>query len=236
MIGTSVHGVAVDIGLGADPTLAQRIVASHPDSHRHPRPRHRCRSHRLRLAPTPHRRPRPRPDLVRGVPHHPHERPTAERVHPQRRRLRSRQSSGQLVPSARSRRSHRPPGPHRRTPRKVAGSKHKTRHRALRPARARARQAALPDPVQLLGPALAPAWEPTSRFDRPGRTRPTSRLHQPQVILVTENKDTALFFPQVEDGIVIEGNGNAVTRLAKIPWIRACPPLSTGVTSTPTAS
>ncbi|MHB1508006.1 MAG: Wadjet anti-phage system protein JetD domain-containing protein [Acidimicrobiales bacterium] len=47
--------------------------------------------------------------------------------------------------------------------------------------------------------------------------------YQPQVILVTENKDTALFFPQVEGGIVIEGNGNAVTRLAKIPWIRACP-------------
>jgi hypothetical protein len=47
--------------------------------------------------------------------------------------------------------------------------------------------------------------------------------YQPQVILVTENKDTALFFPRVEGGIVIEGNGNAVIRLAKIPWIRACP-------------
>ncbi|HVM13029.1 MAG TPA: Wadjet anti-phage system protein JetD domain-containing protein [Egibacteraceae bacterium] len=47
--------------------------------------------------------------------------------------------------------------------------------------------------------------------------------YQPQVILVTENKDTALFFPQIDDGIVIEGNGNAVTRLARIPWIRACP-------------
>jgi hypothetical protein len=47
--------------------------------------------------------------------------------------------------------------------------------------------------------------------------------YQPQVILITENKDTALFFPQVDGGIVIEGNGNAVTRLAKIPWIRACP-------------
>jgi hypothetical protein len=47
--------------------------------------------------------------------------------------------------------------------------------------------------------------------------------YQPTVILVTENKGTALFFPQVEGGIVIEGDGNAVTRLAKIPWIRACP-------------
>ncbi|MCA1695512.1 MAG: DUF2220 family protein, partial [Actinobacteria bacterium] len=47
--------------------------------------------------------------------------------------------------------------------------------------------------------------------------------YQPQVILVTENKDTALFFPQVDGGIVIEGNGNAVIRLARIPWIRTCP-------------
>lgn len=45
----------------------------------------------------------------------------------------------------------------------------------------------------------------------------------PQVILITENKDSALFFPEIDDGIVIEGNGNAVIRLAKIPWIVACP-------------
>ncbi len=47
--------------------------------------------------------------------------------------------------------------------------------------------------------------------------------YQPQVILITENKDSALFFPEITDGIVIEGNGNAVIRLARIPWIVACP-------------
>lgn len=47
--------------------------------------------------------------------------------------------------------------------------------------------------------------------------------YQPQAILITENKDSALFFPEVEGGIVIEGNGDAVIRLAQIPWIRACP-------------
>ena len=47
--------------------------------------------------------------------------------------------------------------------------------------------------------------------------------YQPQVILITENKDSALFFPEIDDGIVIEGNGNAVIRLARIPWIVACP-------------
>lgn len=47
--------------------------------------------------------------------------------------------------------------------------------------------------------------------------------YQPQVILITENKDSALFFPEIDGGIVIEGNGDAVVRLAQIPWIRACP-------------
>lgn len=47
--------------------------------------------------------------------------------------------------------------------------------------------------------------------------------YQPQVILITENKDSALFFPEIAGGIVIEGNGDAVVRLAKIPWIVACP-------------
>lgn len=47
--------------------------------------------------------------------------------------------------------------------------------------------------------------------------------YQPQVILITENKDSALFFPEITDGIVVEGNGNAAMRLARIPWIVACP-------------
>lgn len=47
--------------------------------------------------------------------------------------------------------------------------------------------------------------------------------YQPRVILITENKDSALFFPEIDGGIVIEGNGNAVIRLAKIQWIVACP-------------
>lgn len=47
--------------------------------------------------------------------------------------------------------------------------------------------------------------------------------YRPQVVLVTENKDTALFFPQVPGCIVIEGSGDAATRLGKIKWIRECP-------------
>jgi hypothetical protein len=46
--------------------------------------------------------------------------------------------------------------------------------------------------------------------------------YHPHVILITENKDSALFFPEINDGIVIEGNGNAVIRLARIPWVVAC--------------
>lgn len=47
--------------------------------------------------------------------------------------------------------------------------------------------------------------------------------YQPQVLVITENKDTALFFPETEGGIVIEGNGSAASRLASIPWIMSCP-------------
>jgi hypothetical protein len=47
--------------------------------------------------------------------------------------------------------------------------------------------------------------------------------YQPQVILIAENKDSALFFPEIDGGIVIEGNGKAVVRVSKIPWIVACP-------------
>jgi len=43
------------------------------------------------------------------------------------------------------------------------------------------------------------------------------------VIPITENKDSALFFPEIDGGIVIEGNGNAAIRLAKTSWILACP-------------
>lgn len=46
--------------------------------------------------------------------------------------------------------------------------------------------------------------------------------YAPDVILITENKDTALFFPQLEGGIVIEGEGDAASRLSNIPWIRDC--------------
>lgn len=47
--------------------------------------------------------------------------------------------------------------------------------------------------------------------------------YQPRIVVITENKDSALFFPPVERGIVIEGSGDAVIRLSQLPWVRACP-------------
>lgn len=47
--------------------------------------------------------------------------------------------------------------------------------------------------------------------------------YTPDIVLIAENKDSALFFPELARTITIEGDGNAVTRLAHVPWIKACP-------------
>ncbi|WP_306209246.1 DUF3322 and DUF2220 domain-containing protein [Actinoplanes sp. RD1] len=46
--------------------------------------------------------------------------------------------------------------------------------------------------------------------------------YPPRVVLVVENRDSRLWFPQVNDTIVVEGGGKAAaTLLANVPWIRA---------------
>lgn len=45
--------------------------------------------------------------------------------------------------------------------------------------------------------------------------------YEPTVVLVVENKDTAVLFPELPGGIAVEGNGNAATGLMpQVPWIR----------------
>lgn len=46
--------------------------------------------------------------------------------------------------------------------------------------------------------------------------------YRPDVVVICENKDTALFFPPVAGGIVIEGEGDAAGRLPRIRFIRNC--------------
>lgn len=44
--------------------------------------------------------------------------------------------------------------------------------------------------------------------------------YEPEVVLIVENKDTAILFPELEGGNVVEGNGNAsVGLLPQVPWI-----------------
>jgi hypothetical protein len=44
--------------------------------------------------------------------------------------------------------------------------------------------------------------------------------YKPHVVLLVENKDTAVLFPEVAGGIAVEGNGNAATGLIpQVPWI-----------------
>jgi hypothetical protein len=48
--------------------------------------------------------------------------------------------------------------------------------------------------------------------------------YQPTVAVITENKDSAVYFPTVPGGITIEGNGNAATGLLhRVPWLLDVP-------------
>ena len=47
--------------------------------------------------------------------------------------------------------------------------------------------------------------------------------YQPRVVLISENKDTAIGFPAVPGGIAIEGEGRGAAAIASAPWVRAAP-------------
>ena len=47
--------------------------------------------------------------------------------------------------------------------------------------------------------------------------------YEPRVALVVENKDTYLWFPQIEGGVCVFGSGKAgVANVGQLPWIGAC--------------
>ena len=46
--------------------------------------------------------------------------------------------------------------------------------------------------------------------------------YQPSIVVILENKDTAVLFPALKGAIAIEGNGDAAPRLLpQLPWIRS---------------
>lgn len=45
----------------------------------------------------------------------------------------------------------------------------------------------------------------------------------PRVVLICENKDTAINFPPVPEGIAVEGDGSGTEAIAATPWIRTAP-------------
>lgn len=48
--------------------------------------------------------------------------------------------------------------------------------------------------------------------------------YEPDTVLILENKDTALYFPQIPGVIAVEGDGRkAAGVLAAVPWVRSCP-------------
>lgn len=48
--------------------------------------------------------------------------------------------------------------------------------------------------------------------------------YEPSVVLIVENKDTAILFPEMAAAVVVEGNGNtSVGLLPRVPWIANAP-------------
>jgi hypothetical protein len=47
--------------------------------------------------------------------------------------------------------------------------------------------------------------------------------YEPQVVLISENKDTAIGFPRVRGGIAIEGEGRGANTIASAPWVCSAP-------------
>jgi hypothetical protein len=47
--------------------------------------------------------------------------------------------------------------------------------------------------------------------------------YKPAVVLISENKDTAIFFPPIQGGIAIEGEGRGASTIAGIDWVKATP-------------
>lgn len=50
-------------------------------------------------------------------------------------------------------------------------------------------------------------------------------VYQPKVVVISENKDTAIHFPELAGGISIEGQGNNAGLLANFTWITYAPVL-----------
>ncbi len=51
-----------------------------------------------------------------------------------------------------------------------------------------------------------------------------SLAYQPTVLIISENKDTAILFPDVEKGIAVQGSGfEGVSTLARMSWVQECP-------------
>jgi hypothetical protein len=49
-------------------------------------------------------------------------------------------------------------------------------------------------------------------------------LYVPKTVIILENKDTAVYFPPVADGIAVEGEGSkAPGVIPLIPWMKQCP-------------
>lgn len=86
----------------------------------------------------------------------------------------------------------------------------------------------LPVPVHLRGPPGRYATDRcviTPRVQDPG-VGPGDTFapaYQPEVVVISENKDTAIHFPELAGGLIVEGVGRGGRTVASFPWIREAP-------------
>ena len=194
-----------------------------PDHHRHRRrrpTRRRRLAHPAASAPPPGSPPSAQrhPDLV----NHSHGCcAAADALH--RHRLRAPPHRRRLVHPQRRHRAHPTPGPHPRRPRQVA--QHPPPHLlaltgrdtlGLLPGTRHASTS--PTSTPTTGPpADASTTPPPSATPSPPPTRRT-------VVLISENKDTAIHFPPIPGGIAVEGDGFGGKTAAAFPWLTRRPP------------
>lgn len=74
---------------------------------------------------------------------------------------------------------------------------------------------------------LDPGWRQSGRRLRDSLASDDEHAtvgYTPQVLIIAENRDSALFFPPVANAVIVEGFGNAILkRVTQYAWVRQCP-------------
>lgn len=82
-----------------------------------------------------------------------------------------------------------------------------------------------PHPPRIHFTYLDPAYRASGRRRHDSATvgDTAQPAYQPTVVIISENKDTAIHFPPLSGGVSVEGVGAGGSTIAAVDWIRNCP-------------